>query len=336
MGNSREFNDRKNDTKEKIMKKIIGIVLVLIIVLSCLNSCADNKFHLHIFKQKIDGTRHFKECSCGEIKDSSEHDFSLRKDYMGRECAVCGYITNEINPGSIERNDDGTIKIREGLISGLNEYFRCFNVQGMTGQVSFEEKLNKCKNEYNPLLVKFGSECYYVAAYYDIPEGHNEWYCCYDEYTWVAFEKAEDVKECFEDKAIVGAFQINLQEFCVNIETDTSDVTMEHFSFYNPEFVDSVAIAPEITFDDLFVYITPSSEKYICYSSSNRTHKLQSFNCVEFQEKYYIRVNDSDEYNKNNFGEYYDELVSIQISIDVTPSAEYMFFKLEDIAKIIK
>ena len=110
---------------KNLVKKSLGIVLVLLTVLSCFSSCVDSSmFHIHDFKQKIDENKHFMECSCGEIKDSAEHEFSWRKDYTGKECAACGYIIDEKTPISIEKNEDGTIKLKGELIKGLSNYFK--------------------------------------------------------------------------------------------------------------------------------------------------------------------------------------------------------------------
>lgn len=110
MGYFDYFQKAKNDEhKEFFMKntfkKSIGVVLILFISLSSLIGCTNNSmFHIHFFKQKMDGTRHFMECFCGEIKDSSEHLFDWVVDseptytapgYKHQECNICGYKMEE-------------------------------------------------------------------------------------------------------------------------------------------------------------------------------------------------------------------------------------------------
>ena len=332
---------------KKSGKKTLGIVLVLFTVFFWLSSCADNSMlHIHYFKQKMDGTKHYNECSCGEIKDTAEHKFSWRRDYTGKECTACGYIIDGKTPISIEKTENGTIKLREELVSTLAEYFKNHRVIGDPMPWTFGDKLNLFKSgESTPLLVKFSNECYYVAAYYAIPEGHNETYCCSDDYTWVGLKKAEDVKESLDGKTLVGAFQINPQELCVNIKTGSTDVVMDHFAFYNPEFVDGVAIAPEIIFEDLFIYLNWRSDKYIGYSSlhSSTHHKFGSIKCMELDGKYYVAEYHGSVYSgvdlERIYGKYYDELMSIIVDeyvVEDDNRTRYGLFKLEDIMEIIK
>lgn len=238
-----------------------------------------------------------------------------------------------------EKNSDGTLKLSEGLISRLTDYFkRDTRIEYDLGVRSFEDKLNYCKNGYDPLLVKFVDKSYFVAAYFDIPEEHVElhFYCCCDNYTWVGFEKAEDVKEIWNGKELIGAFQINPQELCKNIKTGSRDVVIEHFSFYRPKFVSGVAVDPEIEFEKIFVYLNDSSDKYICYSSlvHPELHRLKSFRCIELDGKYYIM-----ELHRGNleeiYGAYYDELMSVLVDEYVIEGERYGLYKIEDIARII-
>ena len=342
-----KYNENRGTFMKKTLRKAMAVIFILFISLSSFSGCVDlTTFHTHDFKQKMDGTKHFKECSCGEIKDSAEHEFSWRKDYTGKECTACGYIIDGKTPVLIEKNEDGTIKLKEELISTLIWYFKNYRFIGDPFPWNFADKLNLIKSgECSPLLVKFSNECYYVAAYYAIPEGHCETYCCCDNYTWVGVEKVEDVKEIWDGKTLVGAFQINPQELCVNIKTGSTDVVMDHFAFYTPEFVDDVAVAPEIILEDLFIYLNWRSDKYIGYSSlrSPTHHKYGSIKCMEFDGKYYVAEYHGSVYSgvdlEEIYGKYYDELMSNIVDeyvVEDDNRTRYGLFELEDIVKIIK
>ena len=331
------------------VRGFIGVLIVLFALLFCFSGCSDNSgFHIHVFKPKMNETEHFKECDCGEVKENEEHEFLWKKDYKHKACASCGYEIEDVVITKIKSNGDGTVELSDNLISALSKYFADFFIQPEIIGHSFEDKLNLCKNGRNPLFVKFSNECYYVATYHTASHENAEYesvmFCCYKEYTWVGFEKAEDVKENWEGKELIGAFQINHQDFCVNIKTGENDVIMEHYAFYRPEFKDGVALDPKITFDDLFIYLAKGTDKYICYSSTHGRYLPESLslNCIEIDGKYYVK--ESYSYNtaslEKNYGEYYDILKSSMVSEYITNENGtkhiYGLFNIEDIAEIIR
>lgn len=333
------------------VKKYIGVMLILVITILFFSSCADNSApHVHIFKQKMNETEHFKECRCGKIESTEEHTFDWRSDYKHKECTACGYIIEYGSLIVIEKNDDGTIKLKNELVTALSNYFKNYNAEYNLISLSFADKLDRCKNDFDPLLVKFSDKCYYVAAYYTASHENAEHeanlFCCYKNYAWVGFEKAEDIKESWDGKKLIGAFQINPGELCVNIKTGANDVIMEHFAFYRPEFVDGVALAPEIAFDDFFIYLNEvKTDKYIAYSSTNPTlHEINSLRCIEIEGKYYVMQHHSTDWNgsrdlKKEYGEYYDELMRILVCEHAiqenNKTNNYGLFKIENILKIM-
>ena len=286
------------------------------------------------------------ECACGESKRSEEHSFEWRSDYRHKECTTCGYIKDEDTSVVIDKNDDGSIRLSDELVRGLKDYFSKILVKYDLGSNSFADKINFCKSdEYIPLLVKFSEDSYYVAAYYASPEGHPESYCCYNDYTFVGFERAEDVKESWDGKAIVGAFMVNPQELCVNIKTGKSNTKMDHVSFYIPEFNDGVATDPEIDFDNFFIRLVLKDEDYICYSSTRHKslHRLGTLDCMELDGKYYVAEYHGSLYDSVDlerfYGEYYDTLMSLLVDEyvieDKNSRPRYGLYNLIDIVKII-
>lgn len=87
------------------VKKTIATALILFIVLLLFGGCINNStFHTHDYKLKSNETEHFMECSCGEVKDRTEHAFEWVVDseptyttpgYKHKECGTCGYKTEE-------------------------------------------------------------------------------------------------------------------------------------------------------------------------------------------------------------------------------------------------
>ena len=341
---------------KNIVKKSLVIVFILLTVLSCFSGCVDDSlFHFHDFQQKFNESKHFKECSCGKIKNIDDHTFNWKSNYKHKECTACGYIIKQNTPIEIEKNEDGTVKLKEELISALSFHLNTFGTQAdkVSSYNILCDKLTLSKSDdYNPLFVKFGNECYYVAAYYTaIHEYADEAvsFCCDKEYIWVGFENAEDIKESWAGEKLVVAFQINPQEFCVNLKTDSNDVIMDYFTLYKPGFVDGTALAPVINCEKLFIYITNEEDKYVC-CPSNGWYRDPSIACIEIEGNYYVKELSSSKWNDGAYinypdrpviyGEYFDQLMEIAYGIyavnDGKKTTNYTLFKVEDIAKIIK
>ena len=336
------------------MKKTIALILVA--VLLCLSGCVSNSMlHLHDFCQSSDATKHFQECSCGKIKNSEEHTFAWSSDYKHKNCTTCGYIIKDNTPISIEDNEDGTIKLKEDLIAALSFYLKTFNTQ-LDKEASYNQlgsKLALSKNdEYTPLLVKLANKCYYVAAYYTPTHEYtyeSVSFCCYDKYVWVGFENANEIKESWNGQSLVAAFQINPQDLCVNIKTGANDVTIEHFTFYKPEFVDGVALAPDIDYEKAFVYITNDDGKQI-FCPHDSWYRDPSIDCIEIEGSFYVKEYrssqriDKDYVEYANlytaYGEYYEELQEMFYGFyavkDEEKTTNYTLFKIEDIVELIK
>ncbi len=340
------------------MKRILGVLLILLTIFSCLAGCEYfAPKHEHEFSLSYDETSHFQKCDCGEITDKAEHSLEWVVDreptatengYKHLECD-CGFKSEEHTPILIEKNEDGTLKLDDKLIEALSEYLRDFYECYDIPDYDFGSKIELCKSNRNPILVEFGDMCYYVAAYYNAPHDLPEDFCCYDKYTWVGFERADEILERWEGKAFVAAFQINTAEFCKNIKTNESDYLMEHFAFFTPEFEDGKALSPEIKFENLFILLTESNEKVIYYSSKTVSHGVFSFDCIKLDGEYYIIQRHSSEWDDGNrkeedlhaeYGELYDDIISLDFELYVekkgTRTNYYAKFELEDIAKLMR
>lgn len=351
--------------KKTIIKTIFFAMLLVIAVFSIASCTTDENSgdHVHSFIEKVDDSGRFMECACGEIKNKIKHNFEWIIDseptytdvgIKHQECSACGYKTNENTAihTLMEKNEDNTLKLKEELILALSDYLgqltTCYDIPANT----FEMKIDWGKNFHNPLFVKFGNESYYAAAYCTsshYPEEEYPDYCCRDEYVWVGFENAEDVKESWEGKGVVAAFQIDLSEFCKNLKTGNTDFVMEHFSFYLPEFVNDVALKPEVTFDNTFIYLTESNKDIIYYSLDIAYHEPWSIDCVELDGEYYATYPVSKQVAEGGdgeaelsvfFGKYYDRLTEIMVIGKYSKeyknhTQHYALFKIADLEAIM-
>ena len=347
------------------MKRPFAIILGAIVLLAAmltLVGCVNGIFlHSHVYKPSFDEEGHFMKCECGEITDRVSHtlDWIIDKEptyteagYKHQECSTCKYKTNENTAIQMlkEKDDYGTLKLEDELVSTLKDYLGRIMADHDMPSFTFGEKIQLIKEGYIPILVEFSQRCYYVAAYYTPSHSYEEYpqYCCRNEYTWVGFEKAENVKENWNGKKIVAAFQINASELCKNLKTGETDITMEHFILYNPDFSDGVALVPEIEFDNEFIYISYDGyPKY--YSTDIPPHKPWSIDCIKLDGEYYATQYLNSQYNdgryfeidlKLYFGEYYDELMEIMIVNKYSKEYEnetrsYALFKISDIEKIM-
>lgn len=340
------------------MKKIISFCLLTVILSTTLllSSCeiaigSIDLFHIYNFNLEADQSSHFMKCLvCDKFSDGEPHSFEVKSDYQNMSCTTCAYTHSEENSFTIEKNADGTVRLGDELIDRLVYYIdKEMFLQADTYSYSFAEKLNLCKSEITPLLVKLSDNSYYVAAYFAASEIHSEAFCCPWDYTWIGFQKAEDVKESWEGKKLIGAFQINPQELCVNIKTGLSDVTVEHFEFYRPKFVDGVAIAPEITFEKMLIYLSQSKEnekEYIGFSTA--APGFEKIACIELDGKCYVMqrhgaISEGELHGRDlnrEYGEYYDHLMSVLVDEHHIERpyemSIYGLFTLEDISEIIR
>jgi hypothetical protein len=242
--------------------------------------------------------------------------------------------------GSIELDDELVYK----LTNYLNNYYAYPDIIGR----NFGEKIKLCQSEYNPINVKFGDECYYAVAYYASTHGQEDKYCCSDKYTWVGFDKAESVKEIIDGKSVVAAFQINKSESAKNIKNGTSDIRIEHFKLFRPEFRNGTMVEPLIKFDKTLVYLTKINDGVVYFSSDEPAHDAFKMDCVELNgsvyiKNYHAKKTDSEEnkelYLSLVYGDLYDDLMEILYDQyeeqDGSETEIYGLFKLEDIGKLI-
>ena len=157
---------------------------------------------------------------------------------------------NNLPDAEIE-NNIGVLLSKENNIDMFSSFYVHFDELRSYGYAapvenSFESKIQRMKNGDRPLLVAFDpSNYYYVCAYFEVPEGHTEIgsmaYCCVEKYTWVMFEKEDDILEFYDDIPFLLAFHIIISVLVNDVFNDNSEVPqMQYFQEYKPEFMNGI------------------------------------------------------------------------------------------------
>ena len=373
--------------KRKNYTKFVVILIFCVLIFALLSSCdllrgdnANNQSdgekdpaaeeHIHDFKPGYDIESHFVGCTCGEKINTEAHSFDwvidseasyLVSGYKHKECQACGYIAEENTTFSEDKNEDGTLKLSDELIldlaielkdsiASINPIIR--SIGGLVGQAKGGAKV--------PLLINLSNErVYYVCAYFN-PEHTIEeelsCYCCILKYSWVGFEKAEDITENHDGKTFIAAYQINLSDSCINIMTNEDAGVVEHFIHYTPTFVDGENVAEKIVTDTILLYFTEYYSKHMYCCTEKKIHKYSQLDLFEIDGELYVGEYRSlysiDEnghrYDSVNieqyYGIYYEDLMKIAI-FDARPITNtngsiktyyYGIFKLADFIDLLR
>ena len=215
------------------------------------------------------------------------------------------------------------------LILEITDFLDNYLTQYSMSDTSFAIKLYDIKhNGFQPLYVKFNEESYYYACAYFNPmheyEEESYPYCCTQEYTWVKYEKPEQITDTFDGMKLICAFQINKSEFCHDIgPAGGLSENIEHYSPYEPEFAQGINVAPRIEFDECFIYLNRTPLETVYCTMERPYHEWVAMPCMEFDGKYfvpyYLYIQNADgaisgELDlQRHFGEYYDHIMSVMI-----------------------
>ena len=195
---------------------------------------------------------------------------------------------------------------------------------------SFSIKLNHIKY-YNahPLLVKFDAENYYfVCAYYnpthEDPEYESFAFCCVQEYTWVKYDRPEQIAETYNGMRLISAYQVNRAVDCRDIGP-AGGITenVEHYTPYTPEFSDGVNVWPAVVFDQSYIYLNSASLETAYFTTEREYSDGYTFPCVELDGQFYVPYKlytvRSDGTRVDNymleeeFDTYYDQVMRVMI-----------------------
>lgn len=192
-------------------------------------------------------------------------------------------------------------------------------------ETSVAIKIDGIKNGEQPLHVEYKpSDCYFVCAYYDGDDGDATDYARKNDYTWIKFEGANEIKEYYSGEKFVVAFQINSPSLVADIRNGAEIVpNVEHFKVYEPEFDGGMNTKAHDEFERTFIYLNSSDKSDVYVSESNAYHELYVLPCVYLDGQYYITVylntiavggEQSSADLKWELGGYYDTLMEIMVT----------------------
>lgn len=239
---------------------------------------------------------------------------------------------NNLPDAEIE-NNIGVLLSKENNIDMFSSFYVHFDELRSYGYAapvenSFESKMQKIKGGDRPLLAVFDpSSYYYVCAYFEVPEGHVEIgtmaYCCVEKYTWVMFEKEDEILEFYNGIPFLLAFQINRAAFVDDVLNDNYKVPqMQYFQEYKPEFMNGINKNKQIYFDEAILYLNHYDKDNIYFTPPVISPECNFFPCVKHDGEYYVSVYiqtinpDGKVYLNDltaNFGFYYDDLMELML-----------------------
>ncbi len=236
-----------------------------------------------------------------------------------------------------KKTDGGELELSGGLIETLNDSLEKSGTITEPSTRTFQGKLEAIKRGAQALIVKFNAADYYYACAYYSSEHEYEHvdFCCHDKYTWVGFDKETDIKEFYDGKQFVAAFQINKSSLCKTIDEsiEQRSTSIERYKRYIPEFKNGSNSASAFAYEDYFLFVEmyddrletsqmPSSE-VIYYELWDGWTNLFEINCLDIDETTYLSIYSHTElsdgtttisYFDIEFGNYYDELTNIAIT----------------------
>ena len=224
---------------------------------------------------------------------------------------------------NIDRNPSG---LPEELIAQLISVESSDEKQGDVGEFCFSMSFDLIKNGYHLLLVEYNdrSQYYFVAAYYTSDDGHYERdHCCREKYTWVKFEKANEITEYYNGEKIVCSYQIDVASSCRDmIAPERGELSYMYCRPYWPIFVPGGVYAPDgyEQSEGMGIVLSDSTGDTV-YDSRMGTYMLSLSRYLGYENidgEHYIsirvEVSGDDEHSlqkrlKRTLGDYYDHLI---------------------------
>lgn len=231
-----------------------------------------------------------------------------------------------------ERSDQLDISgVSKHLILEITDYMEEQRGFVSPAPTSFSFKLYHIKyDNAHPLLVKFDAENYYfVCAYYnpthDNPEYESYAFCCVQEYTWVRYDRPEQITESYNGMRLISAYQINRAVVCRDIGP-AGGITenVEHYTPYTPEFSEGVNVWPANVFDQSYIYLNSASLETVYFTTEREYSDSYTFPCVELDGQFYmpyklytVRSDGTRIYNgmlEEDLDSYYDQVMRVMIT----------------------
>ena len=309
---------------KNMLRKTVGVMLILLVLLSSFTACVnDNADANHPNGDAGENHPSGDACENKPSEDKGEGEDNIPEE--APDANQPSEDNTQAEAGIELTNEDSD------LISTLVDYLKKKLVHYDFVGLSLEEKINEIKNgEVQPLLIDVDPNNYYfVCCYYD-SDRVDEWSIGYRnalEYTWVKYESENSIKEKYNDKNLIYAFQLNKSLIAKNILSGDEDTKMDYFTTLSVEFVDGANVNPANVVSKTFIYLCKSIDNTIYYSYSIKGSSVDRIHCIKLDNQYYytemIGFTDPQigytDYLENesfmyNLGEYYDYMIKIMIT----------------------
>ncbi len=271
--------------------------------------------------------------------------------------AVC-FLTDPIrNDPSVEGTPsiqlpDKAFELEDDLINALNfSFFARYNIYHVDNSIGTRIE-NMKYNTDGVLYAAFSPSDYYFACCYRNSDVVND----YKKFFWVGFNSPQDIVQTYEGGNIVQVAQINKSVSCINIlSEDTINYKVEHITKYDPVWSNSLNTAPQIVFEEEFIFSSKIAKSknniiYLC-STKKYFYEQYAYPSITFNGQSYLTqpiysTNQSGhryDYNLDaEFTQYYADFMDViimdeyNVTNDYGVSTYYGLIKIEDFAEIIK
>jgi hypothetical protein len=183
------------------------------------------------------------------------------------------------------------LKTESNIVFSILEYL--YEPNKETSSTHYMQQIQSIQDGVRPLLLDYtASDTYFVCGYYTFlhTDEENSILCCARHYTWVRYEKAEDIKECHGGETLMSAFQVNTPGTVKDLlDEDAKTPPIEHFMPYNPTFSGGANTAQVLPFDEVYIYVNNSDNIAICHSLTRKSTKDKSIiPGVKLDGEYYL------------------------------------------------
>lgn len=235
----------------------------------------------------------------------------------------------------IEVNEDKSFNLSEGLIDKLiysiNEEMICYDM----APYFTKDKIDKLTSNSTLYNIQFiGDNFYYACGYRDDSYDYEVYPSTL---TWRGFNNEKDITNKYENMELKVAFKIDITTNVIDvIKNEKEEVKVEYIKKIKLEFDENgkCLYKPDI-FVKEYLYITANTNHfYMIYNDNFLMNK--TFNFTRLLDGLYLkfRMYSSDEVLKEDFGSYYDELISLMKKESVEDN-KYGLISIDDFKAFI-
>ena len=291
---------------KKLVTKSIKVLLILLILISALFACEQN-----VPDENLPNDDSGENQPSGDSGENNTPEEAPDEDQPSED--------NTQAAAGIELTDEDS-----DLVEALVKYLKDQFVQGDATQNSVEEQINRVKSgEVQPLLVEIDPDSFYFICCYSDVDRVDEMLNFYQnsfEYTWVKYEKSNEIKEIYNEKKVIEVFQINSAYLIQDIvSNDAESIRLERFQLFSKEFINGLNVSPAKVVNKAFIYLNETDSDTIYYSE--RSSVYNTIDCTKIENHYYIELflyqidldGEKSDYGflEWNLGEYYEQITKL-------------------------